>query len=74
MKWKVHLAEIEAGDKEKRAIGRVLESKWLTMGSRTLEFEQFGKKTVPHIHLLYPKLKNRQAQKTMKIRNAFSHN
>jgi len=40
MKWRIQLAEIEIGDEEKRAIAKVLDSKWLTMGERTLEFEK----------------------------------
>jgi dTDP-4-amino-4,6-dideoxygalactose transaminase len=40
MEWKVRLAEIDIGDKEKRAISRVIDSQWLTMGERTLEFER----------------------------------
>ena len=45
MKWRIHLAEIEIGDDEKKAIAEVIDSKWLTMGGRTLEFERLFAKS-----------------------------
>ena len=40
MEWKVHLADIDLGEEEKAAVAEVLDSKWLTMGERTKEFER----------------------------------
>ena len=39
MKWKVQLSELSYDEAETRAVEQVLESKWLTMGERTLKFE-----------------------------------
>jgi dTDP-4-amino-4,6-dideoxygalactose transaminase len=41
--WKVPLFELNYGSEETKAVEEVLESKWLTMGDRTIAFEQqFG--------------------------------
>jgi len=40
MKWKIPLSDIDFSKEEKAAVDSVLESKWLTMGSITEEFEQ----------------------------------
>jgi dTDP-4-amino-4,6-dideoxygalactose transaminase len=42
--WKVPLADITLGSEEIAAVTQVLKSKWLSMGTKTLEFEhQFAK-------------------------------
>ena len=40
MSWKIPLADIEIGNKEIKAVERVLRSKWLSMGEVTQEFER----------------------------------
>lgn len=40
MIWKIPLADIEIGNKEIKAVERVLRSKWLSMGEVTQEFER----------------------------------
>lgn len=40
MNWRIPLADIDFGPEETAAVQAVLESKWLTMGSVTQEFEQ----------------------------------
>jgi dTDP-4-amino-4,6-dideoxygalactose transaminase len=40
MEWKIPLSDIDFGPEEQAAVGDVLRSKWLTMGSVTQEFEQ----------------------------------
>jgi dTDP-4-amino-4,6-dideoxygalactose transaminase len=40
MEWRVPLSDIDFGLEEQNAVREVLESKWLTMGSVTQEFEQ----------------------------------
>jgi dTDP-4-amino-4,6-dideoxygalactose transaminase len=40
MKWQIPLSDIDFGLEEKKAVDDVLNSKWLTMGSVTQEFEQ----------------------------------
>jgi dTDP-4-amino-4,6-dideoxygalactose transaminase len=40
MQWKIPLADIDFGPEERAAVDSVLESKWLTMGSITDEFEK----------------------------------
>ena len=40
MKWQIPLSDIDFGPEEKKAVDDVLDSKWLTMGSVTQEFEQ----------------------------------
>jgi dTDP-4-amino-4,6-dideoxygalactose transaminase len=37
--WKVPLFELNYDDREKRAVDDVLDSRWITMGERTQEFE-----------------------------------
>jgi dTDP-4-amino-4,6-dideoxygalactose transaminase len=37
--WKVPLFELNFDDREKRAVNDVLDSRWITMGERTQEFE-----------------------------------
>ncbi|GAP11696.1 predicted pyridoxal phosphate-dependent enzyme [Bellilinea caldifistulae] len=45
MNWKVPLADLDIGTDEILAVQKVLESRWLTMGSVTQQFEQeFAKK------------------------------
>ena len=40
MNWKIPLSDIDFDFEEKNAANDVLQSKWLTMGSVTQEFEQ----------------------------------
>jgi dTDP-4-amino-4,6-dideoxygalactose transaminase len=40
MKWKIPLSDIDFGPEEKAAVDGVLQSRWLTMGAITEEFEQ----------------------------------
>jgi dTDP-4-amino-4,6-dideoxygalactose transaminase len=40
MQWKIPLSDIDFGPEERDAVDNVLQSKWLTMGSVTEEFEQ----------------------------------
>ena len=40
MQWKIPLSDIDFGPEEKDAVDSVLQSRWLTMGSITEEFEQ----------------------------------
>jgi dTDP-4-amino-4,6-dideoxygalactose transaminase len=40
MNWKVPLAEVQLGEEERQAVLSVMDSGWLTMGSRTEAFEQ----------------------------------
>ena len=40
MQWKIPLSDIDFGPEEKIAVDNVLQSRWLTMGSVTQEFEQ----------------------------------
>jgi dTDP-4-amino-4,6-dideoxygalactose transaminase len=40
MEWRIPLSDIDFGPEEKNAVYDVLQSKWLTMGSVTQEFEQ----------------------------------
>ena len=40
MKWRIPLADIDFGPEESNAVAEVINSKWLTMGSVTQEFEQ----------------------------------
>lgn len=40
MQWKIPLSDIDFGPAEQSAVQRVLQSKWLTMGAVTQEFEQ----------------------------------
>jgi len=40
MEWRIPLSDIDFGTEEKNAVDAVLQSKWLTMGSVTQEFEQ----------------------------------
>ncbi|HLO29487.1 MAG TPA: DegT/DnrJ/EryC1/StrS family aminotransferase [Anaerolineales bacterium] len=40
MEWQIPLSDIDFGPEEKAAVDDVLQSKWLTMGSITQEFEQ----------------------------------
>jgi dTDP-4-amino-4,6-dideoxygalactose transaminase len=40
MDWRIPLSDIDFGPEEKNAVHDVLQSKWLTMGSVTQEFEQ----------------------------------
>ncbi len=40
MEWQIPLSDIDFDTEEKDAVSRVLQSKWLTMGSVTQEFEQ----------------------------------
>ncbi len=40
MEWRIPLSDIDFGEEEKNAVTDVLQSKWLTMGSVTQEFEQ----------------------------------
>jgi dTDP-4-amino-4,6-dideoxygalactose transaminase len=40
MKWKIPLSDIDFGPEEKVAVDSVLQSRWLTMGAVTEEFEQ----------------------------------
>jgi dTDP-4-amino-4,6-dideoxygalactose transaminase len=40
MNWRVPLADLDYDDEEKQAVLRVLESKWLTLGSVTADFEK----------------------------------
>lgn len=40
MQWKIPLSDIDFGPEESAAVAGVLQSKWLTMGSVTEEFEQ----------------------------------
>jgi len=40
MQWKIPLSDIDFGPDERAAVDSVLQSKWLTMGSVTEEFEQ----------------------------------
>lgn len=39
MSWKIPLFDLDFGDEETRAVVEVLNSRWLTMGERTQEFE-----------------------------------
>lgn len=39
MNWRVPLADLDYGEAEKKAVEKVLDSKWLTMGEVTQEFE-----------------------------------
>jgi dTDP-4-amino-4,6-dideoxygalactose transaminase len=46
MNWRVPLSDLDYGDEEKKAVLDVLESRWLTMGAVTQEFEAtFAKMT-----------------------------
>jgi dTDP-4-amino-4,6-dideoxygalactose transaminase len=40
MEWRVPLADLDYGEDERQAVLKVLESRWLTMGSVAQEFEQ----------------------------------
>ena len=40
MEWQIPLSDIDFGEEEKNAVNDVLQSKWLTMGSVTQEFEE----------------------------------
>ncbi len=40
MQWRIPLSDIDFGSEERKAVDDVLQSKWLTMGSVTQEFEQ----------------------------------
>ncbi len=40
MKWKIPLSDLDFGPEEQDAVAAVLQSKWLTMGGVTEEFEQ----------------------------------
>jgi dTDP-4-amino-4,6-dideoxygalactose transaminase len=40
MQWKIPLSDIDFGLEERTAVDKVLQSRWLTMGSVTEEFEQ----------------------------------
>jgi dTDP-4-amino-4,6-dideoxygalactose transaminase len=40
MQWKIPLSDIDFGPEERAAVDNVLQSRWLTMGSITEEFEQ----------------------------------
>ena len=40
MEWKIPLSDIDFGPEERAAVDRVLQSKWLTMGSVTDDFER----------------------------------
>jgi dTDP-4-amino-4,6-dideoxygalactose transaminase len=40
MQWKIPLSDIDFGPEERAAVDNVLQSRWLTMGSVTQEFEQ----------------------------------
>ena len=40
MEWQIPLSDIDFGPEEKDAVNKVLQSKWLTMGSVTQEFEE----------------------------------
>lgn len=40
MEWRVSLADLDYGEEEEQAVLGVLRSRWLTMGSRTDEFEK----------------------------------
>src|SRR5574339_1182061 len=40
MEWQIPLSDIDFGPEELYAVNEVLQSKWLTMGSLTQEFEQ----------------------------------
>jgi dTDP-4-amino-4,6-dideoxygalactose transaminase len=40
MQWKIPLSDIDFGPEERAAVDNVLQSRWLTMGSVTDEFEQ----------------------------------
>jgi dTDP-4-amino-4,6-dideoxygalactose transaminase len=40
MEWRVPLSDIDFGPEEVEAVGQVLESRWLTMGAVTRQFEQ----------------------------------
>ncbi len=40
MEWRIPLSDIDFGPEEKQAVNDVLQSKWLTMGSVTQQFEQ----------------------------------
>jgi len=40
MEWQIPLSDIDFGTEEKEAVMNVLETKWLTMGSITQQFEQ----------------------------------
>lgn len=37
--WKVPLFELNYDERERRAVNDVLDSRWITMGERTQEFE-----------------------------------
>jgi dTDP-4-amino-4,6-dideoxygalactose transaminase len=39
MNWRVPLSDLDYGDEEKKAVLDVLESRWLTMGAVTQDFE-----------------------------------
>ncbi len=39
MSWKIPLADLDFGQEESEAVQKVLESRWLTMGAMTQEFE-----------------------------------
>lgn len=40
MNWKIPLSDLDYDEKEEEAVLQVLRSRWLTMGERTLQFEQ----------------------------------
>lgn len=40
MEWRIPLSDIDFGPEEQKAVGEVLQSKWLTLGSITQEFEE----------------------------------
>lgn len=40
LKWKYLLSDIDLDEREKKAVSEVLDSKWLSMGPKTLRFEE----------------------------------
>ncbi len=40
MAWKIPLFDLDVGDQEMEAFRRVVDSRWITMGEATLEFER----------------------------------
>ena len=44
MDWAVQLCELNYGEEEIQAVGKVLQRKWLTIGEETIKFEtEFAK-------------------------------
>ena len=41
--WKIPLFDLNFGEEEKQAVIKLIDSKWISMGEKTFEFEKFRK-------------------------------